>query len=201
MYGHIHPGQRLHTTSLWSTVLSLGNCGGPRFFFVHYPLDDTYLSKVVFVEAAAIRVWRLICMGFTAVMLAIALGSTGCFDYSDKWPEICVLTYNFVNLENEIDKWLFRDYEYINLSMVIVLCFLSSSYLSRVVHLFPSIQPIMRSFFRSWPSKAIQKVLLLLRDRATVSPSKYMSKLWLWRIGFYCLNIVSRRLWRTYMNQ
>ena len=107
-------------------------------------------------------------MGFTAVMLAIALGSTGCFDYSVKWPAMCVLTYNFVNLENEVDQWLFRDYEYTSLYMAIVLCFLSFSYLSRVVQLFPSIQPIMRNFFRSWPSKAIQKVLLLLIDRATV---------------------------------
>ena len=39
-------------------------------------------------------------MGFTAVMLAIALGSTGYFDYSVKWPAMCVLTHNFVNLEH-----------------------------------------------------------------------------------------------------
>lgn len=50
--GHIHPGQRLHTTSLWPIVLSLGICGGPRLFFVHHLLDDTYLPKVVFAEAA-----------------------------------------------------------------------------------------------------------------------------------------------------
>lgn len=39
-------------------------------------------------------------MGFTAVVLAIALASTGYFDYSVKWPVMCVLTHNFVNLEN-----------------------------------------------------------------------------------------------------
>lgn len=39
-------------------------------------------------------------MGITAVMLAIALGSKGYFDYSIKWPAMCVLTHNFVNLEN-----------------------------------------------------------------------------------------------------
>lgn len=33
-------------------VLSLGICGGPRLFRVHHPLDDTYLPKVVFAEAA-----------------------------------------------------------------------------------------------------------------------------------------------------
>ena len=39
-------------------------------------------------------------MGFTAVMLAIASGSTGYFDYSVKWPAMCVPTHNFVNLED-----------------------------------------------------------------------------------------------------
>ena len=147
----------------------------------------SYLQK-----RPAIRTWRLICMGITAVMLSVALGSTGYDDHHFDWPAMCILTHDFVNLENEWDKWIFRDYAYNSLYMAIMLCFLSFSYLSRVVQLFPSIQPTMRNFFRSRPSSAFRKYLVSLRNRATKSPRKSTSKFWLlahWLLlSLYCLS-------------
>ena len=131
-------------------------------------------------------------MCVTGVMLAVALGSTGYYDHQFEWPAMCLLTHNFENLEGEFDKWLFRDYEYNSLYMVIILCFLILSYVSRVVQLFPSIQPNMRNWFRSRPSNAIGNCMTSLKDRATASSRKATSKFWTLAHGllmsFYCLS-------------
>lgn len=131
-------------------------------------------------------------MGIIAVMLAVAMGSIGYFERGMSWPAICFLTHSFINLENDWDKSFFGEYDYNSLYMVIILCFLSFSYLSRVLLLFPSVQTSMLSIFRSRPSNAIQKCLAILRDRAICSPSKYTSMIWLLAyrllLCLYCLS-------------
>ena len=149
-------------------------------------------------------------MGVTAVMLAVALGSTGYSDRTPNWPAMCYLTHDFVNLEGEFDKWFFRDYEYKSTYMAIVLCFLSFSYLSRVVQLFPSIQPTLRNYFRSRPSSAVQRLLASLKECATASPRKYKSIFWLFAhrllLSLYCLSkavidLYGSLLWEVCLNQ
>lgn len=43
-------------------------------------------------------------MGVTAVLLAVALGSTGYYDDGHEWPAQCFLTHNFVSLEGPFEK-------------------------------------------------------------------------------------------------
>ena len=146
----------------------------------------SYLQK-----RPAIRLWRLICMGVIAVMLAVAMGSISYVAHEMSWPAICFLTHNFINLEGFWDKALFG-YDYNILYMAIILCFLSFSYLSRILLLFPSVQTSILSFFRSRPSNAIQKCLALLRDRVISSSSKYTGMIWLFAyrllLCLYCLS-------------
>ena len=131
-------------------------------------------------------------MGVIAVMLAVGMGSIGYFERGMSWPAICFLTHNFINLENEFDKAFYGEHNYNSLYMVIILCFLSFSYLSRVLLLFPSVQESMLNLFRSRPSNVIHKCLALLRDRAISSPSKYSSTIWILAyrllICLYCLS-------------
>ena len=110
-------------------------------------------------------------MGVIAVMLAVEMGSSAYFDSQWTWPAMCLLTHNFISLEGPAERAGLSDYDYNSLYMVIILCSLSSSYLSRVLLLFPSIQTTMLSIFRSRPSNASQKCLALLRACAISSPS------------------------------
>lgn len=151
----------------------------------------SYLEK-----RPAIRIWRLICMGVTAVLLAVALGSTGYYNVQYEWPAQCFLTHNFASLEDPIEEGLGigleGTYAYDGVYMAIILCFLSFSYISRVVQLFPSIQPAMRHLLRTRPSSAIQSWLLSVKNRASASSRKSTSKFWLLAHGillsFYCLS-------------
>lgn len=152
----------------------------------------SYLKK-----RPAIRVWRLICMGITAVLLAVALVSTGYYNVQYVWPAQCLLTHNFASLEDPIEEGLGIGlewtYAYDSLYMAIILCFLSFSYLSRVVQLFPSTQSAMQYYLRFRPSNAVQSWLVSLRRRATASSTgTYTRKAWLMAhrllLSFYCLS-------------
>ena len=149
-------------------------------------------------------------MGVIAVMLAVAMGSIGYFDRGMSWPAICFLTHNFINLEGLWDKAMFDDYDYNILYMAIILCFLSFSYLSRVLLLFPSVQTSMLSIFRSRPSNAIHKRLALLRDRVISSSSKFTGMIWLLAyrllLCLYCLSkamvdLYGSLLWEVCLNE
>ena len=149
-------------------------------------------------------------MGVIAVMLAVAMGSIGYFDRGMSWPAICFLTHNFINLEGLWDKAMFDDYDYNILYMAIILCFLSFSYLSRVLLLFPSVQTSMLSIFRSRPSNAIHKCLALLRDRVISSSSKFTGMIWLLAyrllLCLYCLSkamvdLYGSLLWEVCLNE
>ena len=149
-------------------------------------------------------------MGVIAVMLAVAMGSIGYFDRGMRRPAICFLTHDFINLEGVWDKALFGDYDYNILYMVIILCFISFSYLSRVLLLFPSVQTSMLTIFRSRPSNAIQKCLTLLRDRIISSSSKYAGMIWLLAyrllLCLYCLSkavvdLYGSLLWEVCLNE
>ena len=143
-------------------------------------------------ERPAIRLWRLISMGVIAVLLAVALGSTGYYAAGDTWPAQCFLTRNLANLEGPFAAAYWGTYGYNSLYMGIVLCFLSFSYLSRVVQLFPSTQAFTRNLFRSRPSNSMQRWLVSLRDRATISSMISARKFWLLVHGLllsvYCLS-------------
>lgn len=143
-------------------------------------------------ERPAIRLWRLISMGIIAVLLAVALGSTGYYAAGYTWPAQCFLTHDFANLEGPFAVAYWGAYGYNSLYMGTVLCFLALSYLSRVVQVFPSAQAFMRNLFRSRPSNGMQRCLVSIRNRATASSMTYVSKFWLLVNGLllsmYCLS-------------
>ena len=139
-----------------------------------------------FQERPALRLWRLICMGVTAGLLAPALGSTG-YNFAPSWlPAQCLLTHSGA-IFDVVAASGFRD-GYNSLYMVILMVFLSSSYLSRVVQLFPSAPPVMRKFFRTSPSNILQGRMVSLRDRARSSPTK--SSTLLWSMGYRLLSSI-----------
>ena len=145
-------------------------------------------------------------MGVTAVLLAVALVSTGYYNVQYEWPAQCLLTHNFSSLEDPLEEalgiGLGYTYEYDSLYMAIVLCLLSFSYLSRVVQLFPSTQSAMRHFLRVRPSNAVQSWLVSVKRRATVSSTgKYTSKAWLLThrllLSLYCLSEATADLYES----
>lgn len=131
-------------------------------------------------------------MGVTAVLLAPALGTTGYYEADFEWPAQCLLAHSFTSLEEPFGKAHWGSNGYDSIYMAIILCFLSLSYLGRVVQLFPSTQTTLRSIFRLRPSNAIQKWLASSRDRATTSSRKSTRKFWLlahWLLlSLYCLS-------------
>lgn len=141
-------------------------------------------------ERPDIRLWRLTSMGVIAVLLAVALESTGYYDNSISWPAQCFLTHNLASSENpsQVELW---GYGYASLYMITILSFLGLSYLSRVAQVFPSTQAFMRDLFRSRPSDGMQRWLQSARDRATASSTNATSKFWLLIHGLllsiYCL--------------
>lgn len=131
-------------------------------------------------------------MGVIAILLAVALGSTGYYDAGTNWPAQCFLTHNFANLEGPFEVAYWGTYGYDSLYMAITLCLLGFSYLSRVVQVFPSTQAFMQNLFRSRPSNGMQRLLVSVRDRATASSMIPMSKFWLsvhrFVLSIYCLS-------------
>ena len=151
-------------------------------------------------------------MGVIAVLLAVALGSTGYYDadYTHTSPAQCFLTHDFANLEGPTQVAYWGTYGYGSLYMTIVLCFLSFSYLSRVVQVFPSAQAFMRNLFRSRPSKSMQRWLESIKNRASTSSTTSASKFWLsihrLLLSIYCLSkaaadLYGSLLWEVCLKQ
>ena len=118
-------------------------------------------------------------MGVTAVFLAVALGSKGYYDAGLEWPAQCLLTHNFGIPVSTSEVSFSGTYRYDSLYTAIVLCFLSFSYLSRVVQLFASAQMFIRKYFRLLPSNRTRGWLDSVRDRATASSTKRTRATWL----------------------
>ena len=165
----------------WQIVVDLA------FFSSITHLTTLTCLRSYFQERPALRSWRLICMGLTAVLLATALGSTGYIvDYGGDptisvIPAQCFLTHHFRNYVYAETYSILESgltYKYNTVYMVIVMTFLSSSYLIRVVQLFPSAPPVMRSFFRTRPSNIFQNWLIIWRDHAICSSTKLSILFW-----------------------
>lgn len=147
----------------WLIVVDLA------FFSSVTHLTTLTCLRSYFQKRPAVRAWRLVSMGVTSVLLAVALQSTGYDDPGHDWPAQCFLTHKLGHFEGTADSGTYR---YDSLYVAIVLCFLSLSYVSRVVQLFPSTQVIMRNHFRSRPSNLFRAWLVRVGDCATLSSRK-----------------------------
>ena len=140
-----------------------------------------------FQKRRALRVWRLVCMAIIGVLLSVALGSTGypIYDYFG----------NGSSWEGAIPAWcLFQGFgpedgsaEYDWLYTVILLGYLTVSYINRAIHLFPKSTSKARRSFRRLLSEVCIRWLTSLRDRALISRSLFWIFMHNVLLSFYCV--------------
>ena len=153
----------------WQIVVDLA------FFSSITHLTTLTCLRSYFQARPALRLWRLACMGATAVLLAPALGSTGYPDAQLGWPAQCLLTHDLAIV---VDRDGVAAAVYNKGYMAIIMVFLISSYIIRVVQLFPLTASVLRTFFRTRPSNISQRWLMSLRDRTISSSTKPSMIFW-----------------------
>ncbi len=145
-------------------------------------------------------------MGITAVLLAPALESTGYIMVPIGWPAQCLLTHGRDLL---VVDGSFSDSGYDSVYVAIVMVFLSSSYLSRVVQLFPLAPPAIWKFFLTRPNNTFQMWLVSLRNRIRSSSTKSSIFFWFMAhrilLSTYCLlkamaDLYGSLLWEVRLN-
>ena len=134
----------------------------------------------------ALRVWRLVCMAITAVMLSVALIPTGYLSVigprSDpSFPAWCLYHHDLWsqdsgNFDDSYDGW------YIGITLV----FLAFSYSSRVIQLFPAAMAVTYHWPPVRPSYAFHSWLLSLKKRAHDSSSILAKMLWVLLYNLFC---------------
>ena len=145
-------------------------------------------------------------MGITAVLLAPALGSTGYIYVPIGWPAQCLLSDGRDLL---VVDGQFSMSGYDSVYVTIVMVFLSSSYLSRVVQLFPLAPPAIWKFFLTRPNNTFQRWLVSLRDRTDSSSTKPSIFFWFVAhrllLSTYCLlkavtDLYTSLIWEVRLN-
>ena len=139
-----------------------------------------------FQKRKALRIWRLVCMAIIGVLLSVALGSTG-YPINDSFDDASPL-------ESAIPAWcLFRgsgpeddSSEYDWLYTVILLGYLTVSYISRALRLFPKSISKAQTSFRRLLGEVCKRWLTSLRNRALVSKSFFWVFMHNVLLSFYC---------------
>ncbi len=127
-----------------------------------------------FQQRPALRIWRLFCMTINAAILAIALGSPGWENVSPTLPALCLY-----RLKDVISVITFLNSEavpvYNSFYIAITATFLVSSYLARVIQLYPKAQASFRDLFRNRLSTIYNQWLNNVRGRALRSSGRPVS--------------------------
>ena len=139
-----------------------------------------------FQKRRALRVWRLVCMAIIGVLLSVALGSTG-YPIDDSFD-------GGSSLEGATPAWcLFREIdleddttEYDWLYTVILLGYLTVSYISRAIQLFPKSTSQAQTSFRRLLGEVCKRWLTSLRHRALRSRSLFWVFMHNVLLAFYC---------------
>lgn len=119
------------------------------------------------------RILRLMGMGVTAVMLTIALGSTG---YWNNWESQLKLGYPaqcFFHPDHPLHQQGYNG-TYISLAGGLLVI----SYVIRVPQLFTGSSDTMRYFVRTRPSRMLKNCLSGARNRAVAAPEKSAKLFW-----------------------
>lgn len=120
-----------------------------------------------FQKRRALRIWRLSCMTINAVILAIALGSTGWESVSPAMPALCLYRpKNVILVTTDPDPDANNTPVYNSFYIAITATFLVFSYLARVIQLYPKAQASFQNLFRNRPSTPYHRWRNSLRGRA-----------------------------------
>ncbi len=146
-----------------------------------------------FQERPALRIWRLIWMAITAIMLSVSLVSTGYirpYETDPSYPAWC-LYHQYNSGTADYNSW------YIGITF----SFLSISYMTRVVQLFPVATKVANHWSKVWPSKRLELCLKWMERRALRSSSKMMRIVWalVYRLllSIWCVLKATAGLWSS----
>lgn len=151
----------------WVTIVNLA------WFSSLTHLTTLTVLRKYFQTRPALRLWRLIGMGATVVMLGVALGSTGFTtdNHSDlpaNFPAWCLYHPQLA------ETYLFS---YNTTYIVIAMCILTVSFLTRVILLSQRASVKMKGAFRTYPSNILKSLSAGLKNRSDQSPSHDSSTL------------------------
>lgn len=139
-----------------------------------------------FQDRPALRLWRIVFMGITAVLLVSALASTGYMQGNyvipNTLPAQCLYHPDLMSqfAGGNAGSTIYptsnglHDRPIIGLTMT----FLIISYLSRIIQLFPAALDKTRDTFRTRPSKALKGLLATLKTRASLSSKRSTRTFW-----------------------
>ena len=140
-----------------------------------------------------LRVWRILLMGITVVMLACAIGSTGFLgieSFSLSYPAWCLYHPNLMEEPGD-RKSQYGNLYYNNVYVAITQSFLGVSYATRLIQIVPTGCDWMRSTLRATPSNFFKRMLLVIRDKAIHSPRMLCKTFWVLTyrslLSVYCL--------------
>ena len=121
-----------------------------------------------FQQQPALRIWRLSCMTINAMILAVALGSTGWESVSPTLPAMCLYRPQDVIYAVGPDPYAsgYIVPSYNSFYVAITATFLVFSYLARVIQLYPKAQAKFQDLFRNRPSTIYNRWLDNVRNRA-----------------------------------
>ena len=151
-----------------------------------------------FQKRRALRIWRLVCMAIIGVLLSVALASTGYplndfFD--DVWtpwegaiPASCLFQGLFREHNSTGYNWLYT---------VILLGYLTVSYISRALQLFPGSISKVRTTFRPLLGKVFKRLLTSLRNHALKSRSLFWVFIHNVLLSVYCAFKATADLYRS----
>lgn len=145
----------------WVTVVNLA------WFSTLTHLTTLTSLRKYFQTRPAFRLWRLIGMGVTIVMLGAALGSTGFLTNSNSlkanFPAWCLYHPRLADISI---------HSYNIVYITVAMCILGASFLTRVVQLFQRASDKLRDALRTGPSNALKGFLTRLKDCSDRSSSR-----------------------------
>lgn len=177
---------------------------GLAIYHWQVPVDLAWFSSIThlttltclrryFYHRPTLKIWRILLMGVTVAMLACAIGSTGFLGISNlslSYPAWCLYHPNLVE-EPGNRKSFYGDLYYHNNYVAITESFLSVSYVTRLIQLFPTGHSWMRTTLRATPSNLFKRMLLMLRGKAIHSRRKSCKTFWVFAykllLSVYCL--------------
>lgn len=142
-----------------------------------------------FRERKSLRTIRLTFMGAIYIMLSVALSTTGYVPYYNSTAAWCLFRANSIKDQT--------DYPYNWLYILILLSYITASYLSRAVQLFPQSKSCRRRFLRRKLSDFAQRWLQDLKKRAIDSRSLFWLSAHTSLLSVYCAGKASMDLYES----
>ena len=146
-----------------------------------------------FQERPALRLWRLFSMTVVAAMLSCAMISTGWVGSNDlpaSLPAQCLYHPSAI-IEVTSGEISWNNLEYDKVYVALSMGLLGTSYVSRMIQMFPRISILLWRTFRIRPSKALQNYLRSLRrrrgNRNNQTSRMFLGAWYIFVMSIYCI--------------